>query len=1111
MPPQPPPLPFMQPAPAPLLAPTNGSNIPSPSLPPPSLPPPTEAPPPASGPVLPPPLDTPPPGFRSPRPPPFPPKLSPRMPPPPPSPAPVISSASPPIQLASPPPRRRPGVGVPRPPAPPRANVGAPTPQPAVARPPPPLPPVPFMTRPPSRKAPPPPRPPGAASPAESPTSPVLPSSPPEVLAPPPPPSGMHARIPPPAEQAPAPMVQAPPPHRGRTPAPLLSSVPPTVSPLPPSMMAPTGAPVIQSSSPPPPVTAINPTAPPPAAVSPLPSTPVVFPSPAVLPPPPPHRPRPPQQPPLPPSTPMLAASPPPHVPPPPTNVPPPVPVASPQAPLNSPPPPILLLVPPPTTPALSPPPITLIAVPPPPVVVLPPPPPNARNCVCFVGSIVAPSNSLSDPCVCALPMQVFLKQAFLSSSRSDLISYLTNFTTELATGLSLRMDQVVTQQLFVDTGSNDSINGVAVTTYDINAWLLPVERTELNSSEVARIRMQIEGHLVKLDPTMFPGAYEIIYILGPGQKPPSSPPPILAISPGSTSPPSKNPATGKGQGSGGGFSPALIALVVILPLGFLCLAGALVWWLYNKRRKKQQQVAASHATEASPSSKHTGPPEESPFAANGSATNSATLSLATLQSFSGNARVFSAAELEKATDSFHPDNILGQGGFGKVYCGVLEDRTEIAVKVLLRGDNHGAKEFVAEVEMLSCLHHRNLVALLGICIEASYRCLVYELVPNGSVESHLHGVDKGRWPLTWANRLKIALGAARGLAYLHEDSNPRVIHRDFKASNILLEHDCTPKVSDFGLAKAAVDGEQNVHVTTRVMGTFGYVAPEYAMTGHLLVKSDVYSYGVVLLELLTGRRPVDMSQPEGQQNLVAWARPLLTSSEALESLVDPTLSGAYAYDDMARVAAIAAMCVNPEVTHRPFMGEVVQALKLVCTDSDEDDVTYSQPFSPSNRRYQDLQDLTDMYRRGGGVSQLTSEELAGVPRLLRMRPDDMDYSGRFSTPSYGYSGSQAVKYGDGGAYEVGSVSTGWNNEMDYRDGLMARGALSGPAGVGTQASASSTISASAVASAELAQQQLLQKKDTENEFQPLATYDATSEFFNMTTRPNLASLLREH
>ncbi|KAK6944815.1 Serine-threonine/tyrosine-protein kinase, catalytic domain, partial [Dillenia turbinata] len=218
---------------------------------------------------------------------------------------------------------------------------------------------------------------------------------------------------------------------------------------------------------------------------------------------------------------------------------------------------------------------------------------------------------------------------------------------------------------------------------------------------------------------------------------------------------------------------------------------------------------------------------------------------------------------------------------------------------------------------------------------EERTRCLVYELIPNGSVESHLHGVDKETAPLDWNTRVKIALGAARGLAYLHEDSSPRVIHRDFKSSNILLDHDFTPKVSDFGLARTAMD-EENRHISTRVMGTFGYVAPEYAMTGHLLVKSDVYSYGVVLLELLTGRKPVDMSRPPGQENLVAWVRPLLSSKEGLETIIDPFLGPNLPTDNFAKVAAIASMCVQPEVSHRPFMGEVVQALKLVCNECDE-------------------------------------------------------------------------------------------------------------------------------------------------------------------------------
>ncbi|XVF72754.1 hypothetical protein PTKIN_Ptkin12aG0145800 [Pterospermum kingtungense] len=287
--------------------------------------------------------------------------------------------------------------------------------------------------------------------------------------------------------------------------------------------------------------------------------------------------------------------------------------------------------------------------------------------------------------------------------------------------------------------------------------------------------------------------------------------------------------------------------------------------------------------------------------------------------------------ELKEATNNFAPSSILGEGGFGRVFKGVLSDGTAVAIKRLTSGGPQGDKEFLVEVEMLSRLHHRNLVKLVGYYSsrDSSQNLLCYELVPNGSLEAWLHGPLGVNCPLDWDTRMKIALDAARGLAYLHEDSQPCVIHRDFKASNILLENNFHAKVADFGLAKQAPEGRTN-YLSTRVMGTFGYVAPEYAMTGHLLVKSDVYSYGVVLLELLTGRTPVDMSQPSGQENLVTWARPILRDKDRLEELADPRLGGKYPKEDFIRVCTIAAACVAPEASQRPTMGEVVQSLKMV-------------------------------------------------------------------------------------------------------------------------------------------------------------------------------------
>ncbi|XP_039848749.1 receptor-like serine/threonine-protein kinase ALE2 isoform X7 [Panicum virgatum] len=388
------------------------------------------------------------------------------------------------------------------------------------------------------------------------------------------------------------------------------------------------------------------------------------------------------------------------------------------------------------------------------------------------------------------------------------------------------------------------------------------------------------------------------------------------------------------------------------------------------------------------------------------------------LVAYNGSAKTFSLAEMEKATQGFDESRIIGEGGFGRVYEGILEDGERVAIKVLKRDDQQGTREFLAEVEMLSRLHHRNLVKLIGICTEGHSLCLVYELVPNGSVESHLHGKgsDKGAARLDWDARLRIALGAARALAYLHEDSSPRVIHRDFKSSNILLEYDFTPKVSDFGLARTAL-GEGNEHISTRVMGTFGYVAPEYAMTGHLLVKSDVYSYGVVLLELLTGRKPVDMSRPPGQENLVAWASSLLTSRDGLESIIDPSLGRSIPFDSIAKVAAITSMCVQPEVDQRPFMGEVVQALKLVCNEGSE--------FNESTSFSQDLhiQDVETMSR--ASMDMDIDPALSAELFTSSAGYDAVDASGSFRR----YSNSGPLRVGRAGHNKERGLSTGSSSE----------------------------------------------------------------------------------
>ncbi|XP_078428201.1 proline-rich receptor-like protein kinase PERK15 [Wolffia australiana] len=287
----------------------------------------------------------------------------------------------------------------------------------------------------------------------------------------------------------------------------------------------------------------------------------------------------------------------------------------------------------------------------------------------------------------------------------------------------------------------------------------------------------------------------------------------------------------------------------------------------------------------------------------------------------------FTYEELVAATDDFSAANLLGQGGFGYVHRGILPNGKEVAVKQLKVGSGQGEREFQAEVEIISRVHHKHLVSLVGYCIIGERRLLVYEYVPNNTLEFHLHG--KGRPALEWSIRMRIALGSAKGLAYLHEDCHPRIIHRDIKASNILLDYKFEAKVADFGLAKSA--SEANTHVSTRVMGTFGYLAPEYAASGKLTDKSDVFSFGVMLLELITGRRPIDNTNTFMEDSLVDWARPLM--SRALEdgryeALVDPRLQGNYNPDEMARMIACAAACVRQSARRRPRVSQIVRVLE---------------------------------------------------------------------------------------------------------------------------------------------------------------------------------------
>ncbi|CDY12693.1 BnaA02g13610D [Brassica napus] len=282
----------------------------------------------------------------------------------------------------------------------------------------------------------------------------------------------------------------------------------------------------------------------------------------------------------------------------------------------------------------------------------------------------------------------------------------------------------------------------------------------------------------------------------------------------------------------------------------------------------------------------------------------------------------FAYSELKNATRDFNPSNKLGEGGFGTVYKGNLNDGREIAVKVLSVGSKHGKRQFVAEIVAISAVMHRNLVKLYGCCYEGDNRLLVYEYLQNGSLDHALFGGDK-TLQLNWPTRFEICMGVARGLAYLHEEASIRIIHRDVKASNILLDSNLLPKVSDFGLAK--LYDEKETHMSTRVAGTIGYLAPEYAMRGYLTEKTDVYAFGIVVLELLSGRKNFDVNLENEKKYLLDWAWNLHENSREVE-LLDHELTE-FNMEEAKRMIGISLLCTHSSHFLRPPMSRVVAML----------------------------------------------------------------------------------------------------------------------------------------------------------------------------------------
>ncbi|XP_039778994.1 proline-rich receptor-like protein kinase PERK13 [Panicum virgatum] len=399
-------------------------------------------------------------------------------------------------------------------------------------------------------------------------------------------------------------------------------------------------------------------------------------------------------------------------------------------------------------------------------------------------------------------------------------------------------------------------------------------------------------------------------------------------------------PPLGPPAGSSGRSSLKTEELVGISVGGLILTLASLFIFLRlssRRRRKRHNAVVPEHVVSAD---------------ANGPAAAASPASGASSYDLSGSKTWFTYEELTGITGGFAAANVIGEGGFGKVYMGALGDGRRVAVKQLKVGGGQGDKEFRAEVDIISRIHHRHLVTLAGCCVTANHRLLVYEFVPNKTLEHHLHG--KGLPVMDWHKRMKIAIGAARGLTYLHEDCHPRIIHRDIKSANILLDDAFEAKVADFGLAKLTNDSL--THISTRVMGTFGYMAPEYASSGKLTDRSDVFSFGVVLLELITGRKPVDASQPLGEESLVEWARTLLV--DALDTgdfgaIADPALEGRFPRAEMRRMVEAAAACVRHSAAKRPRMVQVWRSLDVDEGSSDlTNGVKLGQSTAYDSRQY---------------------------------------------------------------------------------------------------------------------------------------------------------------
>lgn len=382
------------------------------------------------------------------------------------------------------------------------------------------------------------------------------------------------------------------------------------------------------------------------------------------------------------------------------------------------------------------------------------------------------------------------------------------------------------------------------------------------------------------------------------------------------------------------------VGIVVFSVIGgvfMLCLIGVAGFCLYKSKQKRFSRVQSPNVVVLHP--RHSGSDNDSvkitvagSSVSVGAVSETHTVSASEagdVQMVEAGNMVISIQVLKNVTNNFSEENILGQGGFGTVYKGELHDGTKIAVKRMENGiiTGKGLAEFKSEIAVLTKVRHRHLVGLLGYCLDGNEKLLVYEYMPQGTLSSHLFNwAEEGLKPLEWTKRLTIALDVARGVEYLHSLAHQSFIHRDLKPSNILLGDDMRAKVADFGLVRLAPEGK--VSIETRIAGTFGYLAPEYAVTGRVTTKVDVFSFGVILMELITGRKALDESQPEESMHLVTWFRRMHLNKDTFRKAIDPAIDQSEeTLASVSTVAELAGHCSAREPYQRPDMGHAVNVL----------------------------------------------------------------------------------------------------------------------------------------------------------------------------------------